>query len=147
MNVPKKISPHFYYHEFFSEGIWRSSSETFLMKLIDPRIVQILEKLRVEMNAPIYVNNWYWGGNSMYRGFRPQSTSVGAKYSQHKMGRAVDFHVGRHTITEVHEYILSREPEFLDLGLTRLEDVRDAPTWVHLDLGWTGLDGIYVFRA
>ena len=57
MTLPKKISPHFYYHEFFSEGIWRSSSETFLMKLIDPRIVQILEKLRVEMNAPIYVNN------------------------------------------------------------------------------------------
>lgn len=82
----------------------------------------------------------------MYRGFRPRSHQS-ARYSQHKFGRAVDFHVKNMTPDEVRQYILDNEQEFLNMGLTRLEHGDDAPTWVHLDLAWTGLDSIYVFRA
>ncbi|MEM9546262.1 MAG: hypothetical protein AAGA77_09815 [Bacteroidota bacterium] len=146
MNTPKKISPHFYYHEFFSQGIWQSNHEHLLKRLLDERIIVIMEHIRVSLDKPIYVNNWKWGGNSMYRGFRPRSHQS-ARYSQHKFGRAVDFHVKNMTPDEVRQYILDNEQEFLNMGLTRLEHGDDAPTWVHLDLAWTGLDSIYVFRA
>ncbi len=81
----------------------------------------------------------------MYKGFRPQSHSS-AKYSQHKFGRGVDFQVKNHTPNQVRQYILDNESMFMEMGLTRLEDGRDATTWVHLDLAWTGLDHVYVFR-
>jgi len=147
MDTPKKISPHFFYHEYFSQGIWQSNSEKVLRRLIDERLILIMEKIRTEINQPIFINNWKWGGNSMYRGFRPTSTEVGALYSQHKFGRAVDFKVKNRTVKQVHDHILNNESSFMAMGVTRLEDRRDAPTWIHLDLAWTGADNIVVFRA
>ncbi len=146
MRYPKKISEHFYYHEFFSRGIWSANNETQLKRLLDSRIIPIMERLRTGLNRPIFVNNWKWGGPSQYRGFRPFSTSVGARYSQHKFGRAVDFSVRGLTANQVRQYILDNEQEFLGMGLTRLEDGRDATSWIHFDVSWTGLDRIYVFR-
>lgn len=146
MDAPKKISPHFYYHEFFSQGIWQSNNEVQLKRLIDERIVTIMEHIRTSLNKPVYINNWRWNGNSMYRGFRPKSHGS-TIHSQHKFGRAVDFHVKDLTPNEVRTYLLDNSQEYLDLGLTRIEDGRDAPTWVHIDLAWTGLDNLYVFRA
>lgn len=147
MNAPKNISPHFNYHEFISKGIWEENDEAFLRKLIDPRLIVIMEKIRVDLDERVHMNNWFWGGPTMYRGFRPKTCPVGALYSQHKFGRAADFKVDNMTANEVRQYILSKEQSFFDLGLTRLEDGRDAPTWVHLDLAWTGDTAIKVFRA
>jgi len=148
MKTPTKISPHFYHHEFFSKGMWQTHSKEFLKKLLDPKIVPIMEKIRTSLGKAVYINNWYWPtGNSQYRGFRPFSTSVGARYSQHKFGRAIDFHVKDMTPDEVRTYILDNQSEYLRMGVTRLEDGRDARTWVHLDLAWTGEDHIHVFRA
>jgi len=145
MNSPQKISPHFYYHEFFSRGIWQSKNEIQLRKLVDERLIVIMEKIRISLNEPVYINNWKWNGNSQYRGFRPQSHSS-VRYSQHKFGRGIDFHVRNLTADEVRQYILNHEQEYMDLGVTRMEDGRDAPTWVHLDLAWTGQGSIVMFR-
>jgi len=147
MQTPKKMSPHFFYHEFFSQGIWQSNDEKTLRRLIDQRLINIMEKIRTDLGKPIFINNWKWGGNSMYRGFRPTSTTVGAQYSQHKFGRAVDFQVKHKSVLQVHRHILNNQRAFMDMGVTRLEDRRDAPTWIHLDLAWTGADDIVVFRA
>lgn len=147
MTKTTKISYHFYFHEFFSPGIWQSNNEVFLRKLIDPRLLLIIEKIRVDLNKPVYINNWKWGGNSKYRGFRPKNTTVGALYSQHKFGRALDFQVKDFTNKQVHNFILKNEKAFFKMGLTRIESVLDAPTWVHIDLAWTNLKKIKVFRA
>ena len=147
MTTPTKISDHFYYHEFFSSGIWHNYDKALLRKLLDPRLIPLMEKIRTTLNKPIFVNNWKWGGNSMYRGFRPQNSSVGSLYSQHKFGRAVDFKVGSMTANEVREYILDNEHEYMVAGVTRLESGLDATTWVHVDFAWTGKDHIHVFRA
>lgn len=147
MNTPTKISPHFFFHEFFSRGMWQIHDETFLRKLLDDRLVLIMERIRTGLGKTVSINTWWWAsGTSQYRGFRPHSSTVGALYSQHKLGRGVDFKVKGMTANKVREYILANEAEFLSMGVTRLEDGRDAATWVHIDLAWTGLDRIYVFR-
>lgn len=147
MTTPTKISDHFFYHEFFSSGIWHNYNKALLRKLLDPRLIPIMEKVRTKLNRPVFVNNWKWGGNSMYRGFRPQNSPVGSLYSQHKFGRAVDFKVGGMSADEVRQFILDNEQEYMAAGVTRLESGQDAPTWVHVDMAWTGMHHIHVFRA
>jgi len=148
MNTPTNISPHFKYHEFFSKGIWQSNTEAQLKRLLDDRLVPLMELIRTKIDKPVICNTWFWNPDSaQYRGFRPQNSPVGALYSQHKMGRAMDFKVNGMTAHQVRRFILDNESDFFNAGLTRLEDGRDAPTWVHLDLAWTGLNTIHVFRA
>ena len=148
MDPAINISPNFQFHELFSSRICTSYSESFLLKLLDRRLIEILEELRSDFGAPITVNNWYYGGNLQYRGFRPMSTSVGALYSQHKFGRAIDFSLEHLTPAEIHDHILQNRNarKFMELGLTRLESHAYTPTWVHFDLAFTGLDEIYVFN-
>lgn len=148
MNTPTKISPNFYYHEVFSRGIWQAGNETSLKRLLDPGLMPLMELIRSTIGKPIICNTWYWNLQSaQYRGFRPQNTSVGALYSQHKMGRAMDFKVNGMSANAARTILLNNEQMLLDAGLTRIEDGRDAPTWVHIDMAWTGMNKIHVFRA
>lgn len=147
MNTSTKISPHFHFHEFFSRGMWQSHDETFLRKLLDASLVPIMERIRTGLGRSISINTWWWVSRiSQYRGFCPHSSTIGALYSQHKLGRGVDFKVRGMSSNKVSKYILDNEAEFLSMGLTRLEDGKDPTTWVHNDLAWTGLDRMYVFR-
>ncbi|MFT6334720.1 MAG: hypothetical protein ACJATI_001465 [Halioglobus sp.] len=127
MNTPSKISPHFHFHEFFSKGIWQSHDETFLRKLLDQRLVPIMERIRTELGKSISINTWWWVcSTSQYQGFRLHSSSVGALYCQHKLGRGVDFKVRVMSANKVRKYITDNEAEFFSMGLIRLEDGRDA---------------------
>ena len=146
MTQPTKISSHFFFHEFFSQGIWQQNDESNLRKLLDPRLITIMEGLRTTFDKPVYINNWYWGGDKMYRGFRPQSHKS-ALYSQHKFGRGVDFNIKDEDPNSIRQHILNHQQHFLSLGLTRIEHELDAPGYVHLDLAWTGLNYIHVFRV
>lgn len=146
MNPRTRISQHFNYSEFFSRSMCNSYSEAFLKRLLDPRVVPIMEQLRSSLGRPIYINNWLWGGRSQSRGFRAFTSSVGARYSQHKFGRAVDFSVGGMSANQVRQHILDNEQLYMSMGVSRLEDGRVATTWIHFDVSWTGLDRIYVFR-
>ena len=58
-------------------------------QLFDPRILWTADKLR-ETYGPMYVNNWFWGGNNQWGGWRPGDCPIGAEWSQHKFGRALD---------------------------------------------------------
>lgn len=60
--------------------------------LLDQRIVETLELIRLKFGKPMTVNNWHTGGSFSQRGFR-SSSDVGAPYSQHRFGRAVDFDI------------------------------------------------------
>jgi uncharacterized protein YcbK (DUF882 family) len=61
--------------------------------LFSPDLLYSLDGLREFFNTPITVNNWHNGGPYQYRGFRGPECAVGAKFSYHKRGMAVDFDV------------------------------------------------------
>ncbi|BCV28484.1 D-Ala-D-Ala carboxypeptidase family metallohydrolase [Shewanella algae] len=72
-------------------------------QLFDPRLLKLLDQLRELFDAPITVNNWFWGGQFSNRGLRTSASSYYRPYSQHSFGRAVDFDVKGLTADESRE--------------------------------------------
>jgi len=105
-----------------------------------------MEEIRDRFSAPVHVNDWYRGGHLKERGFRLPGTKTGAKYSQHKFGRACDFNIPGLTIEEIYDDILRNEKIYLDFGVTTIEDVSFTKTWIHLDTRWTGMDKIKIVK-
>jgi hypothetical protein len=118
------------------------------IELMDMRIILGLQFLRNVIGKPITVNTWHKGGNLRLRGFRPEGTRTGAKWSQHKFGRALDFNVAGMTTQEVHAVIMQHQKTLIERGwITTIEDARDTPTWIHIDCRITGENVIRVVRA
>lgn len=100
-------------------------------ELLDPVALLSLDALR-ECFGPIVVNNWHDGGNFKESGYRSLTTPTGARFSQHKFGRAFDCKPQRVTPDEMSEYILTNATKFQHI--TTLEDVKKTVTWLHFDV-------------
>ncbi len=123
------------YTNFGSNAAW----------FLDPRAVEVLQFLRDRFGSTT-VNNWANGGNLSFRGFRPPTTSVGGKLSQHRFGRAFDCNFTGATPDEVREDIIKNQSMYLDKGLTTIEDGAYSPTWLHFDIRWTGQQKIKIVK-
>jgi hypothetical protein len=76
-------------------------------------------------------------------GWRSPDSRVGAPRSAHKIGRALDLHVKTTNISKLYDYV--RE-NYEMLGISRIEDIRDTPTWVHIDNMAHQHGGLRIFR-
>lgn len=86
-----------------------------------------LDAIRMHYKRPVTVNNWFKGGTFTLRGLRPMNSVVGAKYSQHKFGRAADFNVQGISPEQVRNDIRS--------GLFPLITcIENNVSWVHIDV-------------
>jgi len=142
-----KITQNFYLDEFICPEIYSARGEK-AKSLIDIRIVLAVQFLRDTIGKPIHINNWWNGGSLDERGLRVPDTGTGARWSQHKYGRGCDFHVEGLKPSQVHAVILQNEEMLITRQwITVLEDVRDTPTWVHIDCRYTGADSIQIVRA
>lgn len=113
--------------------------------LIDPAIIRVADLLREKVGVPVTINNWHFAkkGESIYKasGFRAIWEKVGGQLSQHRCGRAADFKVKGMTPILVLSIIMAHKAEFMEAGLTTIEDVEFTKTWLHLDVrprvpGW-----------
>ena len=84
--------------------------------------------------------------NASIPGFVNRHALLGAKLSQHRYGRAIDIQVAGMDPQEVYDYILKHADVFRAVGLTTMEDVRDTPTWNHLDVRQTDQAEILIVR-
>lgn len=105
-------------------------------QLMDIRIVNVAQWLRNKTGKSIIINSWASGGQYKESGLRNFETSTGAKWSQHKFGRALDLKVQGVEAEEVRQLIRNNWAELKEIGLTCIE--KDTPTWVHIDCRWTG---------
>lgn len=113
-------------------------------KLVNPKIVELATFYREFFKAPIIINNWSSKGSYTLRGWRPRETKIGAKFSEHKNGRAFDCDVKGLTAEEVRKIILENEVLFYSKGLRRIENLVN---WVHSDIKETNLiNKIMVFN-
>jgi hypothetical protein len=71
-------------------------------------------------------------------GLRRSDTATGAKMSQHKSGRAFDLKPRDTTVKAIYEWIIANQSEAYAMGIRRVEDIRDTPTWLHFDTKDTG---------
>jgi hypothetical protein len=145
------VLKHFIIKEFVPPEVWEREAEKSLNH-IDERIIITADQVWEHFNniherSTVTINNWCYGGEYKYRGFRPASCTVDAKKSMHreidghKCG-AIDFGVEHFTAKEVRDEIMSHPEKFPHI--TRLED--NVP-WVHADIKKTGRKGIYLFKV
>lgn len=103
---------------------------------IDPKLIAIAEFIREEFELPVIINNWHTGGKFQERGYRVPTTETGARYSQHKFGRAIDINVQGVPAAEVSEWVIASFASLKPLGLTAIENPSSTPTWTHIDVRW-----------
>lgn len=113
-------------------------------EMLDPGAVRALQVLRDNF-GPCTVNNWHRpGGTFRLSGLRPFDSNIGAKYSQHKLGRAFDCKFQLATPAQVFEWIMRNR--IAVPAITVLEDVNFTPTWLHFDTRPTNQTGIWVVK-
>lgn len=134
-----------------SDSIWR---------LMDRRILWTVDQLR-KIHGPMIVNDYFWGGNNLYRGFRPvedlidykgyqKNGVIVAKWSsltsQHCFGRAIDCKFKQRTAEEVRQHI--RDNPFLP-HYKYITAIEDGVSWFHFDVrNWNiNKSGILFFKA
>jgi hypothetical protein len=102
-------------------------------QLMDDRILRGADWLR-EKFGPCVINGKFGGKGFTESGLRDPFTTTGAKFSQHKFGRALDLKFMKVTCTEVYDYIIRNPTEARANGITTVEDIRDTKgQWVHVD--------------
>lgn len=134
-----KVSDHFYLDEVVPRSMILDRGENAI-QVMDMRIIKAADMIRAELGEAIYINNWYGGGSLDECGYRYFSTATGAKWSQHKFGRALDLHCksGPAAMLAV---LKKLEQQFIDAQLlTTYENIAATPSWLHIDCRWTGLD-------
>jgi len=142
-----KVTENIYLDEVIHPDIYSQRGQKSI-QLIDIRIVLAAQLLRDTIGKPIHINNWWHGGKFQNRGLRPFNSTVGARWSQHKYGRGLDFHIEGMTPSQIQAVILQHEEMFITKQwITVMEDVRDTPSWVHIDCRYTGEDQIVIVRG
>lgn len=143
--MPRKASKNFYFHELVPIEIYNRYGDNSRW-FIRPEIISLAEFYRSYFDAPVTINNWYWGGDWQWRGYRTPQCSVGSKYSQHRLGCAIDMNIKGITPDEIRNEIMANQDIFMNEGLTTLEHKDYAPTWVHSDIRNTGLKEILIVK-
>ena len=101
-----------------------------LWLMFDDRALWTADQLWELYGPTVIANDWYWGGNNRYRGWRPWNCKVGADLSQHKFGRALDQKFKYATAEEVRQDI-KKDPwkdEF-----QYIKSIEDNVSWLHFD--------------
>jgi hypothetical protein len=140
-----QIEKNFYLDELVPLVIYRKYGKHSYM-FIDERLPGLLQFTREFFDSPIILNTWWNFGSrgrtwSGYRTPNPKQNGihVGAKYSQHKTGRAADLVFPVLTkkgmsYEDIRNVIRANHVEFMKHGLTTIE--RSTPTWLHMDMRW-----------
>jgi len=123
------VPEHFGIKELVDKKTYEDRGEK-AFELLDPYMLWTLDRLR-EKYGSITINNWEWGGEFQYSGFRPKSCSIGATYSQHRLGRAFDLKFKDYTPEKMRALIKVNAHEDMFKFITCVE--LDTPTWVHID--------------
>lgn len=151
-----QLTKNFQLQEFIPKtmyGLYGDKSIWFINPKL-PVIAQLLKDTlceEYETNVLVNINTWNSQGSRQYSGRRPyniDSEIGGARESQHKMGNAIDvqcFINGKQIPSkDIHAIILKNEKQFMEAGLTTLENVAYTKTWNHLDCRWTNLNKLLI---
>lgn len=107
-------------------------------ELFDDEAILCLDLLRDDLGS-CTINNWLWGGNLRYSGFRPASCDVGSDYSMHRVARGFDVKFKHKTVEEVRAHIKANPERFrwikrMELG--QIKNGKKCPiSWNHIDNG------------
>lgn len=123
--------------EFVSEEVFDKYGAK-AWRMIDGRAVETISMLRQNLDSPITINNWLWGGQFSSRGYREPGSSYYSPTSQHAYGRALDFDVKgmapREVIVHILESLEEEDPytahDYKDITFIEID-----VNWVHIGFG------------
>lgn len=135
---------HFDITELVDKDVYQLHKENAI-RFFDPRILEIIDWIRENIDRPITINNWNNGGTFSQRGLRHnRSNLVKSKnriyLSAHVLGMAFDFDVEGKTAKEVRGWIVAHKDE-LPYSIRLEKDV----SWVHIDVATTSEEKINWF--
>jgi hypothetical protein len=142
--IPQFIPKHFKIEELVSLPVFTDMGQS-AFSLFDTRILITIDNIREYFGVPVIVNDWSTGGKFSLRGFRNDTDSVGAKYSQHRYGRAIDFDVKDMSADSVRKTILDNQNDERFQFINAMETGID---WVHIDCRnvYNAENGIVLFN-
>ena len=126
------IPQHFKIHELVPREIYESyprKKHINLWFLFDDRVLYTQDSLRNRYGKMI-CNTWFWGGQSEYRGWRPQDCVYGSQLSQHKRGCAIDSLPQETPVEAIRKDILA-DPWHDDFKF--ITCIEENISWLHQD--------------
>ena len=124
-----KKSKYFDIRELVPKSVYEKLGES-AWELLDRKAIDTLDFIKEKSGLPVIVNNWKWGGEDQYRGYRPRDCAVGARFSAHKDGKAFDVTVKGWTDEQFEKWLLEHESE-LPYNI-RIEE-ENTNSKVHID--------------
>lgn len=118
---------HFIPQEYVPPEIYEQLGDKSIL-LIDYRILKTDDTIREYFGVPVIINNWHKGGKRKYSGFRTAECNVGARWSQHRYGRASDKLLTGIDIKKVRKEILINQKHFPYITV-----IEDGVSWLHTD--------------
>lgn len=115
----EELLPKQFFEEFYpihGESLWQ---------IFRPKALITIDQLR-DAYGKMVINNWKWGGNLQFCGYRPPTCGVGSLLSQHRFANAFDLHPQEVGIDIIREDILNGQwptVRGLELGVS----------WLHVD--------------
>lgn len=130
------LAPNFTLQEFIPPDIYAERGEKSI-ELLDDRIISLAQFFR-DRYGSVTINNWNSGGQYQESGLRSPFTKTGAKFSMHKFGRAIDMKFADTTPQKVYADVMKNQKLFFEKGLRVMENIVATPTWLHIDVRYTG---------
>ena len=130
---------HFTLAELVDPWFISQHSESEVWDLLDENALRAIDALRDKF-GPLLIN----GRGYTESGLRRHFTNTGAKFSQHKVGKAFDLKPLQKgvTVSMMYNWIIENQPEAYAMGIRRVEDHRFTPSWLHLDSKDTGKEWV-----
>lgn len=133
----RSLDTSFIIQEFVPRKVYEYWGDRSLW-FVNPKMILFCQWLKDQSGSIVTVNDWCFGGSYQYSGFRPFDCMIGARFSQHRLGNAIDIKVKGWEAEQVRDFIrryfLYLNQEFY---LSTIE--KATPTWVHVDFRYTGL--------
>jgi hypothetical protein len=153
LELIKEIKKYFCVEEFVSPNVYNRYGETS-WQFICPRLLKTILWIRTNLDKPMTINNWKWGGNFSQRGLRENTSDIVSKktksgkmyLSAHTMGKAVDFDAKGMSAEEVRMWLKEMENE-LPYHVRLEHNMKGKPiSWVHIDVFFNpSNDKVYLF--
>ena len=110
--------------------------------LFDSRFLWTIDALREKWNTATYVNTWYIELKNIfqeqynYSGYRNFDCLIGAKWSQHKFGRAGDLKIPSLSIDNIINDMKNNpdDPAYKYITAVESKVKGKTPSWLHIDI-------------
>lgn len=122
---------YFQLHEVVPPDVIQARGEK-AWELMDERILRGADWIRSKFGR-VVINGKFGGKVFIESGLRNPLTATGARFSQHKFGRALDLKFLDATPKQVYDYILANQPEARENGITTVENIAFTSGWCHID--------------